>query len=121
MPIRIAKGRAHGGVTGAVAADERDLRGERGLRQGVDLRDLRDLRGERMGFDERDERGLRDWGASFDASDLGDLRGERAQAPQASLDSLVISQAARAPLDPQVTRSFAPPLASLAPLVSPVI
>ena len=113
MPIRIAKGRARGGVTGAVAADERDMRGERGLRQGVDLRDLRDLRGERMGFD---------------ASDLGDLRGERAQAPQASLDPLVISQAARDPLDPHVTRSFAPvtrsfapPLAPQAPLVSPVI
>ena len=64
-----------------------------------------------MGFDERDERGLRDKSVGFDASDLGDLRGERAQAPQASLDPRVISQAARAPLDPQVTRSFAPPAA----------
>ena len=121
MPIRIAKGRARGGVTGAVAADERVLRGARDLRRGVDLRDLRGLRGERMGFDERDERGLRGERIGSDASDLGDLRGKRAQAPQDSLDPHVISQAARAPLDPQVTRSFAPPLASLAPLVSPVI
>ena len=50
-----------------------------------------------MGFDESDERGLRDKRGGFDASDLGDLRGERAQAPQASLDPRVISQAARAP------------------------
>lgn len=60
-----------------------------------------------MGFDESDERGLRDKRGGFDASDLGDLRGERAQAPQASLDPRVISQAARAPLDPQAARSFA--------------
>ena len=60
-----------------------------------------------MGFDESDERGLRDKRGGFDASDLGDLRGERAQAPQASLDPHVISQVTRAPLDPQAARSFA--------------
>ena len=91
------------------------------MRPGFDERDQGDLRGERMGFDERDERGLRDKSVGFDARDLGDLRGERAQAPQASLDPHVISQAARAPLDPQVTRSFAPPLATLSPHVSSVI
>ena len=83
--------------------------------------DERDERGLWQGFGLSDERGLRDWGASSDARDLGGLRGERAQAPQASLDPHVISQAARAPLDPQVTRSFAPPLATLSPHVSSVI
>ena len=112
MPIRIAKGRARGGVTGAVAADERGLRGER---MGIDERDargddLRDLRGE------RDARG----------DDLRDLRDARGLRPLVSHDphvSHVISQVTRAPhvsrVISHVTRVI--PRVSRAPRVSHVV